>query len=89
MLYEFAVMYGAEIRLGAQVSSIDPQTCSITLHSGEVVKGDVIVGADGVDGLARGYLQKAAEENDGNQFCMHRFVKRFICIFFLIRGGFL
>lgn len=48
MLYQAALDKGATIRLGCQVVSVDEQTPSVTLKSGEVVHGDVIIGADGM-----------------------------------------
>ncbi|PIL32084.1 hypothetical protein GSI_06789 [Ganoderma sinense ZZ0214-1] len=42
-----------ELRLNATVVSVDPDAPSVTLKSGEVVKGDVVVGADGVKSLVQ------------------------------------
>ena len=46
---------GVTLRLGARVVSVDPDadTPSLTLVSGEVVRGDLIVGADGVKSLTQ------------------------------------
>ena len=43
------------LRLGARVVNVDPDadTPSLTLASGEVVHGDLIVGADGVKSLVQ------------------------------------
>lgn len=38
----------ATLRLASKVASLDPQKAEITLESGEVVSGDLILGADGV-----------------------------------------
>ena len=48
-------MAGVTLRLGARVVSVDPDadTPSLTLVSGEVVRGDLIVGADGVKSLTQ------------------------------------
>ncbi|KAF7327206.1 FAD/NAD(P)-binding domain-containing protein [Mycena kentingensis (nom. inval.)] len=43
----------AELFLGQKVVSCDPDAGSITLASGEVVVGDVVVGADGVHSVVR------------------------------------
>lgn len=47
VLYEAAIENGVNIRLGCPVASIDDTTASVTLKSGEVVQGDLIIGADG------------------------------------------
>lgn len=38
----------AEVRLAAQVRSCNPEEGTVTLAGGEVLKGDLIVGADGM-----------------------------------------
>ncbi|EJU02716.1 FAD/NADP-binding domain-containing protein, partial [Dacryopinax primogenitus] len=48
MLYDLALGAGVTIRLGSLVTSIDPDTPSVTLRSGEVLPCDLLVGADGV-----------------------------------------
>ena len=47
VLYEAAVERGVTIRLGCPVVSVDEATASVTLKSGEVIRADLIVGADG------------------------------------------
>ncbi|KAH0585628.1 hypothetical protein H2248_008849 [Termitomyces sp. 'cryptogamus'] len=56
LLYDTAVSLGADIRLNSPVASIDPDDQSVTLHTGEVLTADVIIGADGAYGLARGLI---------------------------------
>lgn len=51
--YESAVAHGAKIRLSTEVSEIDPEEVKVTLSTGEVLTGDVIIGADGERGLCR------------------------------------
>ncbi|GJE85640.1 FAD-dependent monooxygenase [Phanerochaete sordida] len=53
ILYDAAVKAGAEIRTGCIVSSIEPETRTVTLASGETLTAGVIVGADGATGLVR------------------------------------
>ncbi|THH13127.1 hypothetical protein EW146_g7059 [Bondarzewia mesenterica] len=53
MLYETALELGARIRTRAEVVSVDVEGRSVTLTTGEVIQGDVIVGADGAKGLCR------------------------------------
>lgn len=45
--------HGAKIRLSTEVSEIDPEEVKVTLSTGEVLTGDVIIGADGERGLCR------------------------------------
>ncbi|TFK50180.1 FAD/NAD(P)-binding domain-containing protein [Heliocybe sulcata] len=56
MLRTAAEEAGASIRYGCRVASVDPVTRSVTLESGEVVSGDVIIGADGSLGVCREVL---------------------------------
>lgn len=44
---------GAKVRLGTEVTGIDPAEGKVRLSTGEVLSGDVIVGADGAKGLTR------------------------------------
>ncbi|KAJ7429388.1 hypothetical protein B0H11DRAFT_2409446 [Mycena galericulata] len=48
----------------AEVVSIDCNVCSVTLRSGETHTGDVIIGADGADGLVRKCLMKEDPDED-------------------------
>ncbi|KAJ7890898.1 hypothetical protein B0H14DRAFT_2689037 [Mycena olivaceomarginata] len=77
ILYEFAVKpasyLGAEgtaqlsVLFGAEVVHIDSEACSVTLRSGEIHKGDAIIGADGTNGVVRRFLmeeEEASSERD-------------------------
>lgn len=48
-LVEAAEALGVTFRLGATVKDIDLDTASVLLKSGEIVKGDVVIGADGLN----------------------------------------
>ncbi|KAF2195636.1 FAD/NAD(P)-binding domain-containing protein [Zopfia rhizophila CBS 207.26] len=48
ILVDEAKLLGAEIRLGANVIDVDFAGTNVTLADGEVIKGDVIIGADGL-----------------------------------------
>ncbi|PNS19529.1 Kynurenine 3-monooxygenase [Sphaceloma murrayae] len=37
-----------ELRLGARVVSVDSESGEVTLENGEIVRGDVVIGADGI-----------------------------------------
>lgn len=47
VLYTATVERDVKVRLGCTVVSADERAHSVTLQSGEVVHGDIIVGADG------------------------------------------
>ena len=67
MLYEVALSCGAQIRLSSQVISINPTEKSVTLSSGEIITADVVVGADGIDGLSRKILlEESADSSFGH-----------------------
>lgn len=53
MLFRIAQDAGVEIRLGCLVMSVNPYMPSVTLDSGEVVRGDIVVGADGGQSYVR------------------------------------
>ncbi len=50
LLFDLALPH-MTLRLNSTVVSVDPDAPSVTLASGEVVRGDLIVGADGVKSL--------------------------------------
>ncbi|PCH34614.1 FAD/NAD(P)-binding domain-containing protein [Wolfiporia cocos MD-104 SS10] len=53
LLYDLAAPR-IELRLNSTVVGCDPETPSLTLASGETVKGDLIIGADGI----KSYIQR-------------------------------
>ncbi|KAJ7661458.1 hypothetical protein DFH06DRAFT_374060 [Mycena polygramma] len=54
------------IEFGAEVVDADFDTCSVTLQSGTVHRGDVLIGADGASGFVRTRLLAEQDEpNDG------------------------
>ncbi|KAI0828916.1 FAD/NAD-P-binding domain-containing protein [Trametes gibbosa] len=63
ILYDAALAAGIEVRLGAEVEEIDPESPTVKLVSGEIITGDVLVGADGEFGLTRKFL--AGEDAKG------------------------
>jgi salicylate hydroxylase len=50
-LWTAAKDIGVDLRLGCEVTTIDFQAPSVELAGGEVVKGDVVIGADGMSRL--------------------------------------
>ncbi|KAH9849277.1 FAD/NAD-P-binding domain-containing protein [Lenzites betulinus] len=53
VLYDAAMAAGIEVRMGAEVEEIDPDSPTVKLVSGEILTADVLVGADGEFGKAR------------------------------------
>lgn len=70
VLAEEARRLGAQIRLGADVVSVDSgdDGASVTLANGERIIADVVVGADGLRGTSRtfvlGYVKEPQESGD-------------------------
>ncbi|ESK84839.1 hypothetical protein Moror_14964 [Moniliophthora roreri MCA 2997] len=52
-LYEKAIFLGANVRMNTTAISIDPVFRAILLSTGESLRGDVIIGADGLLGISR------------------------------------
>ena len=61
LLYDAAISQGAKVFLGSPVASVDTSVPSVTLVTGETLKADVVVGADGIRSKTR-----AAILLDGN-----------------------
>ena len=47
VLVEEAIRLGVKLRLGAEVQDVDFENTTVTLQGGEVIAGDVVIGADG------------------------------------------
>ena len=63
LLTEAATAAGVRIRNNAEVVDIDADNGEVTLASGELVKADVLVGADGAFGRARATVRGTPREN--------------------------
>jgi flavin-dependent dehydrogenase len=48
VLYDAAVERGVTVRFDCRVESLNEDEPSVAINGGEVVKGDVIIGADGI-----------------------------------------
>lgn len=48
VLYDAAVERGVTVRFDCRVDSLNEDEPSVTIKGGEVVKGDIILGADGM-----------------------------------------
>ncbi|RDB26397.1 6-hydroxynicotinate 3-monooxygenase [Hypsizygus marmoreus] len=71
LLYDTATSYGAEVRLNTKVTCVDPDHGTVTLQTGEVLRADVIVGADGPDGLGRRTVLGREEEVEWGRLNMY------------------
>ena len=58
-----AAAAGVRIRKNAEVVKIDAENSEVTLASGEQLKADVLVGADGQYGKSRETLRGTSREN--------------------------
>ncbi|KIY52581.1 FAD/NAD(P)-binding domain-containing protein [Fistulina hepatica ATCC 64428] len=63
VLGEYAASLGVTIRTSAWVESVDVAATSVTLQSGETLRADIIVGADGPSGVTRGVLAGPNEQS--------------------------
>ena len=68
MLYNAAVKAGVVVRANSTVTTVDPTARQVTLANGDVVTGDVIIGADGT-GVAP-YIKAGARD-----------VRAYLCVF--------
>ncbi|KAG4432275.1 hypothetical protein IFR05_012242 [Cadophora sp. M221] len=53
LLYAAAIESGVEVRLSSRITGLDESTPSVTLITGETIKGDIIIGADGIKSKVR------------------------------------
>ena len=53
LLYELVLETGVDVEFGSEVVKVDAWHPSVSLSTGEVIYGDVIVGADGAFGITR------------------------------------
>lgn len=75
-LLNAALKRGIEVKKGCLVTEYRPEEGSVVLENGEVIKGDLIVAADGVKSLARQYLAKSVEPHETGDTCFRVVVPR-------------
>jgi len=73
-LHDIAEDLGAELHYSAKVVAVDMEKKTVTLEDGRVFEGDVIVGADGIDGISRPIFEAEEPEPFVN---LYRFVSFF------------
>lgn len=61
-LHQLASDLGANLRYGTRVVNVNLETKSVTLENGEVIQGDIIVGADGSEGTTRPVFEPNDDE---------------------------
>jgi salicylate hydroxylase len=66
LLYDTAISYGAKVRRGAYVVDIDANKRAVKLANGQVLRADVIIGADGLSSIARRQLLESEGKSDDN-----------------------
>ncbi|KAJ7035284.1 hypothetical protein C8F04DRAFT_535171 [Mycena alexandri] len=73
MMYDIAIGQGTTIRLDATAVAVNPEKRTVILASGETLKADVIIGADGVSGLVRPVLlaEQDIQEASNPSLCMY------------------
>jgi len=69
ILLDAAIAAGAKLRAGCTVSSYDPPKGAVVLDSGEVVRGDLVVAADGVKSIARKAIGQQVEPHETGDTC--------------------
>lgn len=47
LLYDAAIELGVQVYLSSRIKSLDENVPSVTLTTGQAIKGDIIIGADG------------------------------------------
>lgn len=69
ILYKLASDAGVQFSFDSEVVTLHPHDSSVILSSGEIVYGDIIVGADGSRSIVRRYLNPC-EEEEGPYSCL-------------------
>ena len=80
VLYSAAVKAGAIVRKGQLVVEYRPDEPSVVLESGEVVRGDLIVAADGVKSTARRAMGMNTEPHETGDTCFRVVIPREVLI---------
>lgn len=62
MLYDAAIDAGVILRFSSDVASVNPRRPTVTLTTGEVISGDVVIGADGPLSLCQRIIENDTRE---------------------------
>ncbi|KAI5118375.1 hypothetical protein M0805_008703 [Coniferiporia weirii] len=65
-VYSLAISAGAVVQFGTTVTAIDPSTPTVTLSTGEVLKPDIVIGADGYQSLCQQIIERDIVEDGGD-----------------------
>ncbi|KAJ4490702.1 hypothetical protein J3R30DRAFT_3424363 [Lentinula aciculospora] len=68
LLYRKAISQRACVQFGARVVSLDtrPSSASVILEGGEMIRADLLIGADGVHGITRKYISDIVSRRQGS-----------------------
>ena len=66
---------GVDVEFDSEVVKIDPWHPSVTLTNGAVIYGDVIIGADGADGITRRVVASDSEKDIAGPYPHFRYVE--------------
>jgi len=64
MVYEAALKSGVRVRFNSKVTEVDPEEPSVTLETGEVLRADYIIGADGHQSFLREVVTDGQSRQD-------------------------
>lgn len=76
ILFDTAIKAGATVRKGQIVVGYNPQDASVKLQSGEIVKGHLIVAADGIKSIARDALGIHISPHETGDTCFRAVITR-------------
>ena len=87
-MYKLASDAGVRFSFDSEVVTLHPHESSVILSSGEIVYGDIIIGADGSRSIVRRYLNPENEEDGSHSCVMSVLVKEKILVLILIYSSF-
>lgn len=80
VLLQAAEEAGADLRKNATVVRYRPEEGAVVLESGEVVRGDLVVAADGVKSIARKALGRDVEPHETGDTCFRVVIPREVLV---------
>lgn len=76
VLFDAAAKAGAVIRKGQTVIQYRPEAAEVILGSGEVIRGDLVIAADGVKSIARKAMGLNVEPHETGDTCFRAVIPR-------------